>query len=124
MIKNASDLLPSTQWSETIWSTTREEALVDNRSNPRLCVAALLPFKDGQPDWRSFERMLVWMYQCANQFGVEITFVLNADTGYVFNLSNELYSEVIQRFRSFYPDAPFISGVTAVDGTPNNFKAS
>ena len=124
MFKDASDLLPSTQWSETIWSMSREEDLVDSRSSPRLCVAALLPFKDAQPDWRSFERMLVWMNECANYFGVEITFVLNADTGYVFNLSNELYSDVIQRFRSLYPDAPFISGVTAVDASPDNFKAS
>ena len=38
-----------------------------------------------------------------NQFGVEITFVLNADTGYVFNLSNDLYREVIQRFRAYTP---------------------
>ncbi len=124
MFKDASDLLPSTQWSETIWSMSREEDLVDSRSDPRLCVAALLPFKDAQPDWRSFERMLVWMNECANYFGVEITFVLNADTGYVFNLSNELYSDVIQRFRSLYPDASFISGITAVDASPDNFKAS
>ena len=39
--------------------------------------------------------MLHWMMKCADHFGVEITFVLNADTGYVFNLSNELYEEVI-----------------------------
>ena len=124
VIKNASDLLPSTKWSETIWSRTREETLIDTRSISRLCVAALLPFKDGQPDWPSFENMLVWMYECANFFEVEIIFVLNADTGYVFNLSNDLYEEVIRRFRSLYPDAPFISGVTAVDASADNFKAS
>ena len=124
MIKDASDLLPTTQWSETIWSKTREEDLLDSRSSSRLCVAALLPFKDTQPDWGSFDRMLVWMHERAHHFGVEITFVLNADTGYVFNLSNDLYEEVIQRFRRLYPDAPFISGVTAVEASADNFKAS
>ena len=124
MIKDASDLLPTTQWSETIWSKTREEDLLDSRSSSRLCVAALLPFRDSQPDWGSFDRMLVWMHECAHHFGVEITFVLNADTGYVFNLSNDLYEEVIQRFRRLYPDAPFISGVTAVEASADNFKAS
>ena len=124
MIKDASDLLPTTQWSGTIWSKTREEDLLDSRSSSRLCVAALLPFRDSQPDWGSFDRMLVWMHECAHHFGVEITFVLNADTGYVFNLSNDLYEEVIQRFRRLYPDAPFISGVTAVGASADNFKAS
>lgn len=124
MISNITELECSTPWSETIWSRTREEDLVDYESSSRLCVAALLPFKDSQPDWRSFERMLVWMHECANHFGVEITFVLNADTGYVFNLSNDLYGEVIQRFRSLYPEASFVSGVTAVDASPDNFKAS
>ena len=77
MFKNASDLLPSTKWSETIWSSPVRKTLIDSRSSSRLCVAALLPFKDGQPDWGSFERMLVWMHECANFFEVEITFVLN-----------------------------------------------
>ena len=97
---------------------------MNDQSNPRLCVAALLPFKDGQPDWGSFERMLQWMVKCADHFGVEITFVLNADTGYVFNLSMELYEEVINRFRSLYPDASFISGVTAVGASSTAFDAS
>ena len=97
---------------------------MNDQSNPRLCVAALLPFKDGQPDWGSFERMLQWMMKCADHFGVEITFVLNADTGYVFNLSMELYEEVIKRFRSLYPDASFISGVTAVGASSTAFDAS
>ena len=97
---------------------------MNDQSNPRLCVAALLPFKDGQPDWGSFERMLQWMMKCADHFGVEITFVLNADTGYVFNLSKELYEEVINRFRSLYPDASFISGVTAVGASSTAFDAS
>ena len=124
LIKDSTDLLPTTQWSETTWSKAREEDLIDSRSSPRLCVAALLPFKDSHPDWSSFERMLIWMHECADLFGVEIIFVLNADTGYVFNLSNDLYEEVIKRFRSLYPETPFISGVTAVDASPNNFKAS
>ena len=91
MIQKAEELQPDTQWSETVWAHSREEDLMNDQSNPRLCVAALLPFKDGQPDWGSFERMLQWMMKCADHFGVEITFVLNADTGYVFNLSMELY---------------------------------
>ena len=124
MIYNSSELKPTTLWGETIWSQAREEELVDDVSSPRLCVAALLPFKDGLPDWESFERMLKWMNACAEYFGVEIIFVLNADTGYVFNLSNELYGEVIKRFRSHYPQASFISGVTAVGASPTDFRAS
>ncbi len=124
MISDSSELTPTTLWGETIWSQTREEELVDCTSSPRLCVAALLPFKDGQPDWGSFARMLEWMNRCAEHFGVEITFVLNADTGYLFNLSNELYEEVILRFRSLYPQASFISGVTAVGASPTEFRAS
>jgi len=124
MIQKAEELQPDTQWSETVWAHSREEDLMNDQSNPRLCVAALLPFKDGQPDWGSFERMLQWMVKCADHFGVEITFVLNADTGYVFNLSMELYEEVINRFRSLYPDASFISGVTAVGASSTAFDAS
>ena len=124
MIHNAEQLVPSTLWNETIWAHSREENLIDTRSDPRLCVAALLPFHQGEPDWGSFERMLIWMNKCADFFGVNITYVLNADTGYVFNLSNDLYSEVILRFRSLFPDSSFISGVTAVDGSPDNFKAN
>ena len=97
MISDFAELEPTTPWSETTWSEGREEELVDAVSSPRLCVAALLPFKDAQPDWESFERMLQWMTKCADAFGVEIVFVLNADTGYVFNLSNELYDEVIRQ---------------------------
>ena len=124
MIQDADGLQPDTQWKETVWAHSREEDLTDDHSNPRLCVAALLPFQKGQPDWGSFERMLHWMMKCAKHFGVELTFVLNADTGYVFNLSNELYEEVIIRFRSLYPDASFISGVTAVGASPTDFQAS
>jgi len=124
MISDFAELDPTTQWKETMWAQTREDELVDAASSPRLCVAALLPFKDGQPDWESFERMLRWMTKCADAFGAEIVFVLNADTGYVFNLSNELYEEVIRRFRSFYPEVSFISGVTAVGASPTDFRAS
>ncbi len=124
MISDFAELDPTTQWKETMWAQTREDELVDAASSPRLCVAALLPFKDAQPDWESFERMLQWMTKCADAFGVEIVFVLNADTGYVFNLSNELYEEVICRFRSLYPEASFISGVTAVGASPIDFRVS
>jgi len=75
MIQSADELQPDTQWSETAWAHSREEDLTDDHSNPRLCVAALLPFKKGQPDWGSFERMLHWMMKCAKHFGVELTFV-------------------------------------------------
>jgi hypothetical protein len=124
MISDPSMLNPTTAWRETIWSQTREEELFDHSSNPRLCVAALLPFNKGKPDWGSFERMLAWMDQCADYFGVKITYVLNADTGYLFNLSIELYEEVIRRFRSLYPEASFICGVTAVDASPSEFRTS
>ena len=124
MIQSADELQPDTQWSETAWAYSREEDRTDYHSKPRLCVAALLPFKKGQPDWASFEKMLQWMMKCANHFGVEMTFVLNADTGYVFNLSNKLYEEVIIRFRSLYPDASFITGVTAVGASTTDFRAS
>ena len=124
MIHKADQLHPHSQWSETVWAHSREEDLLDDQSSPRLCVAALLPFKGGEPDWGSFEKMLHWMMICAKHFGVDLTFVLNADTGYVFNLSNQLYEEVIIRFRSLYPDASFISGVTAVGASPTDFQAS
>lgn len=124
MIQDANELQPDTKWRETAWAHSREDRLMNTHSSPRLCVAALLPFNNGQPDWRSFERMLAWMTACAQHFGVEITFVLNADTGYVFNLSNKLYEEVINRFRSLYPDSSFISGVTAVGASPSDFQAS
>ena len=39
---------------------------MDGQANPRLCVAALLPFNNGDPDWGSFERMLIWMTKCAD----------------------------------------------------------
>lgn len=48
MISDSSELKPTTLWRETTWSQTREEKLVDCTSDPRLCVAALLPFLNGQ----------------------------------------------------------------------------
>ena len=124
MISNPIELTPATAWLDTKWAHSREEDLVDVSSRPRLCVAALLPFLDGKPDWCSFERMLAWMHACADHYGIELVFVLNADTGYVFNLSNELYKEVLIRFRGLYPNASFICGVTAVGASPTTFKAS
>jgi hypothetical protein len=39
--------------------------------------------------------------------------VLNADTGYIFDLDDGLYSEVLRRFRAEFPHSKFIAGVTA-----------
>jgi dihydrodipicolinate synthase/N-acetylneuraminate lyase len=124
MINQADQLRPDTSWSETVWGHSREESHLDDIAKPRLCVAALLPFKEGQPDWGSFENMLRWMTACGEHFGVDITFVLNADTGYVFQLSSHLYEEVITRFKTLYPARSFICGVTAVGGSATNFEAS
>lgn len=124
LISEATGLKVSTTWEETIWSQCREEVQVNYRSNPRLCVATLLPFKGGNPDWKGFEKMIEWMIQSARHFGVEISFVLNADTGYVFNLSLELYEEVICRFRAIHPNASFLCGVTALSASSDEFDAT
>jgi hypothetical protein len=124
MIDQADQLRPDTSWPETVWGHSREESLFDDTSKPRLCVAALLPFRGGQPDWASFEKMLRWMTACGEHFGIDITFVLNADTGYVFHLSPQLYEEVIIRFRGLCPQASFICGVTAVGASATSFEAS
>ena len=113
LITSPTDLKPSTSWSETIWAYTSEEQLADHTTKGRLCVATLLPFKDKQPDWEGFSKSVRWMQQCAAHYGVEIVFVLNADTGYIFDLSNELYAEVLRRFRAEFPQQRFIAGVTA-----------
>ncbi|MEM1295437.1 MAG: hypothetical protein AAGH89_08725 [Verrucomicrobiota bacterium] len=123
LISNPSDLKPSTTWAETTWAWTAEESLVDHERKARLCVATLLPFKDGQPDWDGFERSIRWMLDCAAHFDVEIAFVLNADTGYIFNLSLELYREVIERFRASFPEPKIICGTTAVGASGDHFKA-
>lgn len=113
LISNPADLKPSTTWQETIWAYTAEEELVDHTSKARLCVATLLPFKDKQPDWEGFTKSVRWMQQCGDYYGVEMVFVLNADTGYIFDLSNEMYAEVLKRFRAEFPTTKFIAGVTA-----------
>ena len=124
MINDPKDLRPSTSWQETTWAHEREERLIDVNQRPRLCVAALLPFLEGKPDWDSFETMLAWMNACGEYFGVDLVFVLNADTGYVFNLSDSLYEDVLRRFRNLYPTATFICGVTAVGASSTTFSAS
>ena len=53
------------------------------------------------------------MQEAAAHYRVEIVFVLNADTGYIFDLTPELYSEVLLRFRAEFPQHRFIAGVTA-----------
>ena len=124
LISAAADLKPSTTWQETVWAYTAEEELVDHATKARLCVATLLPFKDRQPDWDGFVRSIRWMQECGEYYGIEMVFVLNADTGYIFDLSNDLYAEVLKRFRGEFPDQRFITGVTA-RGAENDtaFKA-
>lgn len=124
LISNATDLKPETPWSDTKWAYVGEEELVDHTTKARLCVATLLPFKDGQPDWAGFTKSVRWMQQCGERYGIELVFVLNADTGYIFDLSNDLYAEVLRRFREEFPAQRFIAGVTA-RGAENDteFKA-
>ena len=122
MIYQADQLRPDTSWSETLWGHSREESLFDDISRPRLCVAALLPFQGGQPDWASFEKMLRWMTACGKHFGVDITFVLNADTGYIFHLSPNFMGGNCS-LQGPVPRSSFICGVTAV-GICHSFDAS
>jgi hypothetical protein len=65
------------------------------------------------------------MHDAADRYGVELVPVLNADTGYIFDLNDELYAEVLRRFRSEFPEMKFIAGITA-RGAENdsNFKAT
>ncbi len=123
MIEFLDDLKPETEWNETVWSRASEEQLATHTESGRLCVATLLPFKDGQPDWAGFERSVQWMIDCGHAYGIDLAFVLNADTGYIFNLSLDLYEEVLRRFRATFPDTPVIGGVTAVDGHGKPFHA-
>ncbi len=113
LIKNSSELTPSTRWSDTAWAWTSEESLVDHSTKGRLCAAALLPFRDRKPDWDGFSASIRWMQAAADHFGVELVVVLNADTGYIFDLDDGLYAEVLRRFRADFPGAKFIAGVTA-----------
>jgi dihydrodipicolinate synthase/N-acetylneuraminate lyase len=78
-----------------------------------MCVAALLPFADGRPDWEGFARCVRWMQEAAAHFGIDVVFVLNADTGYIFDLDDAMYAEVLRRFRAEFPGQKFIAGVTA-----------
>lgn len=124
LIFNPADLKPETQWSETVWAWTAEEKLVNHRRRTRLCAAALLPFVDGKPDWEGFRRSIQWMIAAGDRYGVEMVFVLNADTGYIFQLSDQLYAEVLRRFREFFPGRRFIAGVTAKGGEADSgFRA-
>jgi len=113
LISKAADLAPETLWTDTVWAWTGEEELITHARKPRLCAATLLPFADGQPDWDSFLRCLQWMMEAAAHFRVEFVPVLNADTGYIFDLDVPLYAEVLRRFRDGFPEHPFIAGITA-----------
>lgn len=113
LISNPDDLQPDTPWADTKWACVGEEELVDHKTRARLCVATLLPFKDRKPDWKGFVNSIRWMRSCADHYNIEMAFVLNADTGYIFDLSNELYAEVLKRFREEFPGERFIAGVTA-----------
>lgn len=113
LICDPKQLTPQTIWKETKWAWVGEEELIDHNTKARLCSAVLLPFRDGQPDWESFANSIRWMQTAADHYGVELVCVLNADTGYIFELSNDLYAEVLRRFRAEFPSAKFIAGVTA-----------
>ena len=113
LISDPRDLTPQTPWSQTRWAWTGEEELTDHTVKARLCAAALLPFRGGRPDWGGFIASLRWMMESAERYGVELVTVLNADTGYIFDLDDALYAEVLRRFREAFPGAKFIAGVTA-----------
>ena len=113
LISKPEDLTPNTPWLDTKWAWTGEEALINHATKARLCAAALLPFRDRKPDWEGFIASIRWMQAAADHFGVELVVVLNADTGYIFDLDDALYAEVLRRFRAEFPGAKFIAGVTA-----------
>lgn len=113
LIEDPEQLAPTTLWQETKWAWTGEEELIDHETKGRLCAAALLPFRNQKPDWEGFFSSIRWMQRSADQFGVELVVVLNADTGYIFDLDDSLYAEVLRRFRSEFSDSKFIAGVTA-----------
>jgi len=113
LISHPGDLTPTTTWQQTKWAWVGEEELVDHTTKARLCAAALLPFRDRQPDWAGFAASIRWMQAAADHYGVELVTVLNADTGYIFDLDDALYAEVLRRFRAEFPKAKFIAGVTA-----------
>lgn len=113
LISDPRDLTPQTTWQQTKWAWVGEEELVDHTTKARLCAAALLPFRDRQPDWAGFAASIRWMQAAADHYGVELVTVLNADTGYIFDLDDAMYAEVLRRFRAEFPKAKFIAGVTA-----------
>ena len=113
LISNPHDLQHDTPWLETVWAWTGEEELIDHQTKGRLCSAVLLPFHEGRPDWDGFTKSIAWMKQATDAYGVEFVPVLNADTGYIFQLDDRMYAEVLQRFRESFPDLRFIAGVTA-----------
>lgn len=113
LISKPEELTPQTTWLETKWAWTSEEELIDHTTKARLCAAALLPFRDRKPDWEGFAASIRWMQAAADRYGVELVTVLNADTGYIFDLDDELYAEVLRRFRAEFPQAKFIAGITA-----------
>ena len=124
LISKPEDLSPQTTWLETKWAWTGEEELIDHQTKARLCAAALLPFRDKKPDWEGFIASIRWMQAAADRYGVELVVVLNADTGYIFDLDDALYAEVLRRFRAEFPNARFIAGVTARGaGNDTSFKA-
>jgi len=124
LISAPQDLTPGTPWQDTCWAWTAEEDLVDHRTKARLCSAVLLPFRDSRPDWGSFAASIRWMDAAAAHYGVELVPVLNADTGYLFDLDDALYAEVLRRFRSEFPGRKFIAGVTARGAAPDEaFRA-
>jgi dihydrodipicolinate synthase/N-acetylneuraminate lyase len=123
LISDPADLRPDTVWRDTTWAWTSEEELVDHGTKARICVATLLPFRDGRPDWDGFVRSIAWMRECGAHYGVEIVFVLNADTGYIFDLTLDEYREVLGRFREAFPEQRFIAGVTGPDAGATEFKA-
>lgn len=113
LISKPEDLTPNTTWLETKWAWTGEEELIDHQSKPRLCAAVLLPFREHKPDWEGFIRSLHWMQATADHYGVEFVPVLNADTGYIFDMDDTQYAEVLRRFRAEFPTTNFVAGVTA-----------
>lgn len=113
LIDDPLKLQPDTPWAETVWAWTTEEELVDHVTRSRLCSAVLLPFRDRQPDWDAFVAQLNWQYEAAERYGVELVPVLNADTGYIFDLDERMYAEVLRRFRDAFPTRRFVAGVTA-----------
>lgn len=124
LISDPRDLTPQTTWQQTKWAWVGEEEIVDHTTKARLCAAALLPFRDGQPDWAGFAASIRWMQAAADRYGVELVIVLNADTGYIFDLDDAMYSEVLRRFRAEFPATKFIAGVTARGAeSDTSFKA-